>query len=376
MKRLIAILLTSTLLVIPTFAVVGSPEITAQSGILMEKVTGEILFVQNEHEQLEPASVTKIMTMLLVMEAIDGGKIKISDRVTVSAYAASMGGSQVYLKENEQMTVEEMMKAVAVVSGNDAAVALAEHIAGSESGFVEMMNVRASELGMSNTHFENCNGLPADGHITTAYDIALMSRELMLNHPTVQDFTTIWIDTIRGGEFQLSNTNKLVRYYDGATGLKTGYTDSALFCLSATAERDGMELISVVMKGQTSDERFESAKALLDFGFANYGLLEIQVDKPIPSVAVKLGEVEHIQPTLDGTGAMLVDKSKMELVTTEITVAEDVEAPVLQGQKVGEMTVWLDGEVLEIVPIVASQPVERLSFLGIYKRIMASMCGV
>ena len=215
--------------------------VEAQAALLMEKTTGQVLYAKNEHEQLEPASVTKVMTLLLAMEALDEGRIRYDDTVTVSAYAASMGGSQVFLSEGEQITVEDLFKAICVASGNDASVAMAEHIAGVTELFVEQMNARAKQLGMNDTHFVNCTGLPAEGHVTSAWDIALMSRELILHHPDIRRFTTIWMDTLRGGSFQLSNTNKLIRFYDGATGLKTGSTDAAGFCISATAERDGME---------------------------------------------------------------------------------------------------------------------------------------
>ena len=249
--------------------------VEAQAALLMEKTTGQVLYAKNEHEQLEPASVTKVMTLLLAMEALDEGRIRYDDTVTVSAYAASMGGSQVFLSEGEQITVEDLFKAICVASGNDASVAMAEHIAGVTELFVEQMNARAKQLGMNDTHFVNCTGLPAEGHVTSAWDIALMSRELILHHPDIRRFTTIWMDTLRGGSFQLSNTNKLIRFYDGATGLKTGSTDAAGFCISATAERDGMELIAVIMKGQTADKRNTDAKTLLNYGFSTYALAEI-----------------------------------------------------------------------------------------------------
>ena len=274
MKKLAAALLAAALLVLPAQAVSGAPTVDAAAAVLMEKETGAILYEQNAHDKLEPASVTKVMSLLLVLEAIDDGRLALDDMVTVSAHAASMGGSQVYLKEGEQMSVDDMLKAVAVVSGNDAAVALAEHLAGSEEGFVEQMNQRAAELGMTDTCFVNCTGLPAAGHLTSAHDIAVMSRAL-IQHPKIRDYTTIWMDSIRGGQFQLANTNKLVRFYEGATGLKTGSTDAAGYCLSATAERDGMELIAVVLKAKTSEQRFESAKSLLNFGFANYTLTDV-----------------------------------------------------------------------------------------------------
>ena len=255
MKKLAAALLAAALLLLPAQAAGAAPAVDAAAAVLMEKETGTILYEQNPHDKLEPASVTKVMTLLLVMEAVDSGALSKEDVVTVSARAASMGGSQVYLKEGEQMTVDDLLKAVAVASGNDAAVALAEHLAGSEEAFVSLMNQRAAELGMADTCFVNCTGLPAAGHLTSAHDIAFMSRAL-LQHPRIRDYTTIWMDSIRGGQFQLANTNKLIRFYEGATGLKTGSTDSAGYCLSASAEREGMELIAVVLKADTSEKRF------------------------------------------------------------------------------------------------------------------------
>ena len=256
--------------------------LTSHAALLMEKTTGQILYAQNEHDALPPASVTKIMTVLLTMEAIDSGRIALDDVVTVSAYAAGMGGSQVFLAEGEQITVDELLKAVCVSSGNDAAVALAEHVAGVTELFVEQMNNRARELGMKDTHFANCTGLTAENHVTSAYDIALMSRELLLHHPQIRSYTTIWMDTLRDGTFGLSNTNKLIRFYDGATGLKTGFTQEAGYCISATAERDGMELIAVIMKGATSDSRNTDAKTLLNYGFSTYTLLTVQPKEPLP----------------------------------------------------------------------------------------------
>mgnify|MGYP001021012947 CR=1 FL=1 len=265
----------------PVQAQAAELPIQSRAALLMEKTTGQVLYARNEHEQLEPASVTKIMTLLLTMEAIDSGTIGYDDVVTVSAYAAGMGGSQVYLAEGEQITVEELLKAVCVASGNDAAAALAEKVAGVSDRFVEKMNQRAAELGMNDTHFANCTGLTAEGHVTSAYDIAVMSRELILKHPDIRRFTTIWMDTIRGGAFQLANTNKLIRFYDGATGLKTGYTASAGYCISATAERDGMELIAVVMKGPDRDTRNNDAKALLNYGFSSYALVTAAPEQPL-----------------------------------------------------------------------------------------------
>ena len=372
MKQLLAAALCACLLVQPAAAVTGAPEVEAGSAVLMEKETGAVLYEANAHDKLEPASVTKVMTLLLVMEAIDSGRLKLDDMVTVSARAASMGGSQVYLKEGEQMTVDDMLKAVAVVSGNDAAVALAEHLAGSESAFVERMNQRARELGMEDTNFLNCTGLPAAGHLTSAYDIALMSRAL-IGHAKIREYTTIWMDTIRDGQFQLANTNKLVRFYEGCTGLKTGSTDSALYCLSATAERDGMELIAVVMKSPTSAQRFESAKSLLNFGFANYTLLDIQPDAAIPPVEVSLGTLDQVQPILGQGSRILVDRNELNEVTTELRLTDNVEAPVEQGQKLGEMVVSVGGQERQVIPLVADQAVERLTLPGIFAKFVKQL---
>ena len=376
MKKLLAAALAAALLVLPAApasAVSGAPATDCGSAILMEKETGTILFEQNSHDKLEPASVTKVMTLLLVMEAIDSGRLSMDDMVQVSAHAAGMGGSQVYMKEGEQFSVHDMLKCVAVVSGNDAAVALAEHLAGSEEGFVERMNERAAELGMSDTHFLNCTGLPAAGHLTSAHDIALMSRELILNHPDIREFTTIWMDSIRDGAFQLANTHKLIRFYEGATGLKTGSTDSALYCLSATAERDGMELIAVVMKAPTSEKRFETAKNLLSFGFANYTLMDVQPNQALPPIDVLLGTRDQVQPQLSQSSRILIDKADVNSVTTELSLCENVEAPVEQGQKLGEMVVKVNGETLQTIPIVAGEAVERLTVPGIFMKFLKTL---
>lgn len=369
MKKLRSFLLA--LLVLVSLAAPAAAEelaVDAQACLLMEKTTGEVLYAVNEHEQLEPASVTKIMTLLLVMEAIDSGSLHYDDMVTASAYACSMGGSQIWLKENEQMTVEEMLKAVCVASANDASVALAEHIAGSAEAFVEKMNQRAAELGMEDTHFVNPTGLPAEGHVTSAYDIALMSRELILHHPDIRRFTTIWMDTLRDGEFGLSNTNKLIRYYEGATGLKTGSTDSALYCLSATAEREGMELIAVILKSPTSTQRFESAKVLLNYGFAAYGLAEVEPEEPLTAIPVRLGTAASVTVEMEGEEKLLVTKDKIGTMEVQTQLETELAAPVEKGQQVGTLTVTSGEEILAQLPLVAGETVERLSYRQIFLR--------
>lgn len=373
MKRIIALAL-ALWCVLPMHTQAAAPvNITVPTAVLMEKTTGTVLYEENATTQYEPASVTKVMTLLLVMEAIDSGVLSWDDTVTASTHAISMGGSQIWLKENEQMTVRDMVKAVAVVSANDCSVALAEHIAGSEEAFVQRMNQRAAELGMEHTHFVNCTGLPAEGHLTCAYDIALMSRELILNHPDIRQFTTIWMDTLRDGAFQLANTNKLIFYYEGATGLKTGFTDSALYCLSATAERDGMELIAVVMHAPTSNDRFESAKALLSYGFSNYALVPVYPDQAIAPVPVLLGEQETVQPVPARACSILMEKAKTGSITTELVLPESVEAPVEAGQKLGQIVVCVDGDQVDAIDLIASAPVERLSVGSIFKRFLNSL---
>lgn len=345
--------------------------ITSRAALLMEKSTGQILYARNEHEQLEPASVTKVMTLLLTMEAIDSGTIHYDDVVTVSADAAGMGGSQVFLAEGEQITVEELLKAVCVASGNDAAVALAEKVAGVHELFVEQMNRRAAELGMEDTHFVNCTGLTAEGHVTSAHDIALMSRELILHHPDIRRFTTIWMDTIRNGAFQLANTNKLIRFYDGATGLKTGYTASAGYCISATAERDGMELIAVIMKAPDKDARTKDAKALLNYGFSTYALVSAMPQEPLTPVPVAMGTADTVQPIAETENAsVLVERSKAGGLTQTVTLEPQVTAPVAAGQRLGELSV-LDGDtVLVTVPLVAQEAVARRSWGQVFTQLL------
>ena len=379
MKRFSALLLAAllTAAALPAASAEGASaptlSLSCASAVLMEKETGTLLYEQNAHEQLEPASVTKVMTLLLVMEAVDSGRVSLEDTVTVSAYAAGMGGSQVYLKEGEQMSVAEMIKCVTVVSGNDCAVALAEHLAGSETAFVAQMNQRAQELGMEDTTFLNCTGLPAQGHVTSAYDIALMSRELILNHPSIREYTTIWMDSIRDGAFGLTNTNRLIRFYQGATGLKTGSTDSALYCMSATAERDGMELIAVVMKAPTTAQRFEDAKTLLDYGFANYALANVYPDAPLAPIDVLLGTADQVQPQLARDCRLLVRRGEESHITTQLERAQDVEAPVEQGQVLGSLKVYVGEELRDTIPILSAQQVDRLTVPGIFSRMLRQL---
>ncbi len=337
--------------------------LTSHAALLMEKSTGQILYAQNEHDALPPASVTKIMTVLLTMEAIDDGRISLEDMVTVSAYAAGMGGSQVFLAEGEQMSVDDLLKAVCVSSGNDAAVALAEHVAGVTELFVEQMNNRARQLGMQDTHFVNCTGLTAEGHVTSAHDIALMSRELLLHHPQVRNYTTIWMDTLRNGTFGLSNTNKLIRFYEGATGLKTGFTQEAGYCISATAERDGMELIAVIMKGTTSDSRNTDAKTLLNYGFSTYALVDVQPEEPLPALPVTLGTADTVALTLPEEGrTLLLEKSQTGGLTQTLDLPESVSAPIQAGQQLGTLTVSREGETLLTVPVLAAEEVPALTW--------------
>ena len=374
MKRCIFLVLLF-LALWPASAAAVELDIEARSALLMEKETGQVLYTKNEHEKLEPASVTKVMTLLLTMEAIEKGAIAYDDVVTVSAYAASMGGSNVYLAEGEQITVEDLLKAVCVASGNDASVALAEHVSGVTELFVAEMNNRAKELGMNDTHFVNCHGLPAEGHVSSAWDIALMSRELIQNHPDLRRFTTIWMDSLRGGEFELANTNKLIRFYDGATGLKTGSTSSAGYCVSATAERDGMELIAVVLKGTTSQQRFEDAKTMLNYGFSTYALHTVEAAEPFAPLPVRLGMQDTVSLTLPENGRkVLVKKAQIASLTQETTLPEMVDAPVAQGQKLGTLTVR-DGEMVVLeVPVLAAESVEKLTWWEMYRRMLGMLC--
>ncbi len=370
MKRVVVILLSVFLIfgAFPLKTQAVELNVSGKSACLMDVATGTILYESNSHEPLAPASVTKVMTMLLIMEAIDSGRIGWDDSVTASEAAAAKGGSQVYLKVGESMTVSDMVKSIAVSSANDCACAMAEHLAGSESAFVDMMNARAKELGMNDTHFVNCTGLDDDEsakeHRTSAHDIAVMSRQLLKNHPDIKKFTTIWMDTVRNGAFGLSNTNKMVRFYDGCTGLKTGFTSGAGYCLSASAQREGLELIAVVMGCATSQERFAACKSMLDYGFANYAL--VSPDTSEAQVAVKLGKAEFAKAVPGEIPQFLIDKAQRNSVTTELTMEETVTAPVSQGQRLGTLTVRVGEHTLAQIPMVAQEPVERLNWVDLF----------
>lgn len=377
-KRLFSLILAAAMLLPCCLtAHAAGPEIAAPNAILMDVATGTVLFEKNADEKRPPASVTKVMTLLLVMEALDSGRIGWDDVVTASEAAAAKGGSQVYLEPGEQMTMDEMLKSVVVSSANDCATALAEHIAGSEAAFVELMNRRAAELGMNNTHFVNCTGLDdgenAAEHLTTARDIAIMSRAL-LKHSAIKKYTTIWMDTVRGGKFGLSNTNKLVRFYAGTTGLKTGYTSKAGHCISASAERDGIELIAVVLHCASSPERFQSAKALLDYGFANYALVRAETGDALEAIPVKLGRQSYVQPVLQKTDPLLVEKGIQARVKRTVTMLSELTAPVQAGQQVGTLTLETDVGVLAEIAIVAPAAVERLSWWELTVRLLRKLC--
>lgn len=376
MKKLCATLLCLALCMGALPVRAAGPEVNARAALLMEKSTGQVLYEANAHAPLELASVTKVMTMLLIMEALDAGTITKETMVPVSATAAGMGGSQVYMEEGEEFSVHDMLKAIAVASGNDACVAMAEYLAGSESAFVEKMNARAAELGMEDTVFCNCTGLPAEGHHSSAYDIALMSRELILHHPDIRTYTTIWMDTLRDGDFQLANTNKLVRYYEGATGLKTGSTDAALYCLSATAEKEGMELIAVILGAPTSNDRFEGAKALLNYGFATYALVPVAPSEPLTPVPVTLGTAASVQPGLAQERQLLLPKGEAGKVTTTVDLPSALSAPVEAGQELGHLTVLVDGQAVEEIPLVAQEAVGKRSLWQVYGGLLAALfCG-
>ncbi len=369
-----AVFVCMSFLSVPSFAA-NEVTVKAKSAILMDVESGKVLYKQNENEQLYPASVTKIMPMLLFMEAIDSGKLTLDEAVTTSPTAASKGGSQIWLKEGEQMTVNELLRATAIGSANDACTALGEHLAGSEEAFVKMMNERAAQLGMHNTHFDNCSGLDDDTttHLTTAYDIALMSREL-LKHDKIRDYTTVWMDELRDGETQLVNTNRLVRFYKGTTGLKTGTTSKAGHCLAASAERDGLHLVAVVMGAGNSTDRFEGAKALLNYGFANYESYTPQIDPSLLSdVTVLRGIESTVKPVVTGIASIILESGKKSSIETEVELATDVEAPVEENQLLGKVKLKIGNETIKEYPLIAEKAIRRINFTDIVARFLKSV---
>ena len=351
----------------------NSLSLESGSAILIEQTTGKILYAHNIHEQLRPASVTKVMSILLIMEALDSGKISLTDSVPCSENAASMGGSQIWLDPRETLTVDEMLKAICVNSANDCVVAMSEFIAGSEEAFVQMMNDKAKELGMNDTCFKNCHGLDEDGHVTSAYDISLMSKELLNNHPSVTKYTTIWMDTLRDGKSQLSNTNKLIRTYKGATGLKTGSTSLALYNLSASATRDDLSLIAVIMKAPSTKVRFAEAQKLLDYGFNTFSFKQFgKKDEIVKRISVNKGVTSSVDAMLEDNAGTLIEKGKDKNIEQNLTLEENIMAPVKAGQKIGEISFTLDGETLSSVNIVAKNDVEKIGFFAMVKKICYS----
>ena len=343
-----------------------------KSAYLTDYLTGTVLYAKNEEERLPIASVTKIMTSLLVFEALEAGKISYEEMVTVSDHAASMGGSQVYLEPGEQMSVKDLMKAMMISSANDATMALAEHVAGSVETFVSMMNNRAAALGMENTAFKNPHGLDEEGHYSCAKDVACMTREL-LTHKDVSQFTTVWMDTIRDGAFGLSNTNKLIRYYSGATGMKTGFTNAAGFCLSGTAKRDGLHLIAVVLGGETSNERFGTVKKMLDYGFANYSVFTPEHLK-VEDIFVPGGTDNYLSADYTPP-SMLTEKGVVGEITQRISVFEDISAPVAQGDKVGRVDIYRDGNLIATADLLATESIQRIGFGELFLRILKTAVG-
>ena len=366
-KRMTAIILALMILLIPCLpaAALGEGDISSPSALLMDAKSGKILFEKNAHDQRPCASITKVMTLLLVMEALDTERIRLDDTVTTSAHAASMGGSDIWLEEGEQMTVDDMIKATAVASANDAAVALAEFISGTEDDFVAAMNAKAKELGMKDTVFKNCNGLDEEGHLTSAYDVALMSRALIA-HPKIYDYTGIWLDSLRGGETQIVNTNKLLRTYDGITGLKTGTTGDAGSCITATAERGGMSLIAVVLGADSGTARFKDAAALLDHGFANYESVTLSLTDELDPVTVEGGMQSEVGVACEDSASLTLPKGEKDKLKRSVTMEESVAAPVTKGDKVGTISYTLDDKELASFDILAAEDVEKKSFSSIF----------
>lgn len=341
------------------------------SACLIEQTTGLVMYDYNMHEQLRPASVTKIMSLLLIMEALDSGKISLTDQIPCTEDAAAMGGSQIWLDVRETLTVDEMLKAICVVSANDCVVAMANYLEGSQEAFVQKMNQKAKELGMNDTCFKNCHGIDEDGHLTSAYDIAIMSRELLLHHPSITKYTTIWMDSLRDGKSSLVNTNKLVRNYNGCTGLKTGSTSLALYNLSASATRNGLSLIGVVLKAPTSKIRFAEAQKLLDYGFNNYSVTSFgKKGEIIKSVNVSKGTLKNINAVLESDAEVLTSKTNTGEISQEITLDDTVNAPILEGQKLGEIKFSINGRVVSTVNLIADKKVDKLSFTSVTRSVL------
>ena len=345
----------------------------SESAILIEQSTGQVLYEHNCHEQLRPASVTKVMSILLIMEALDSGKISLNDSIPCSENAASMGGSQIWLDPRETLTVDEMLKAICVASANDCVVAMGEYIGGSEEGFVQMMNDKAKELGMNDTTFKNCHGLDEDGHVTSSYDIALMSKELLNNHPQITNYTTIWTDTLRGGKSELTNTNKLIRTYKGATGLKTGSTGLALYNLSASATRDNLSLIAVIMKAPSTKVRFAEAQKLLDYGFNTFSFKQFgKKDEAVKTISVDKGVRSTVDAILSDNAGTLIEKGKDKSIEQNLNLEDTISAPVASGQKLGEISFRLDGKILSTVDIVAKNDVDKINLFTMSKKVIYS----
>ncbi len=379
-KLSLALIIAIIFTAIPVFSVyvnaVTEETITAPSAVLMETSSGKILFEKNPHEQRPCASITKVMTMLLVCEAIDNGKLSLDDTITASAHAASMGGSDIWLEEGETMSADDMIKATVVASANDAAIALAEHLCGSEEVFVEKMNEKASQLGMKDTVFKNCNGLDEDGHITSAYDVAVMSRELM-KHEMIFDYTSIWLDNLRDGKTQIVNTNKLLKTYNGITGLKTGTTNDAGCCMSASAKRGDMNLVAVVLGCNSGKERFSDAAALLDYGFANFSVTQLKAPEDLPkTIKVENGMQGNIGIGCDVNASIVLDKNSSSKIVSKIDLPESIEAPVVSGQKLGTVTYSLDGNAVKSFEITALQDAEKISFASVFSVLLNSIISL
>ena len=373
-RLLLCLLLVGALLIPSCLAAAEPPEITAPSMVLMEASTGTVLAEKNAHEARPPASVTKIMALLLIFEAMDQNRFTLETPVTVGEAAAGKGGSQIFLEVGEVMPVGDLIKSIVVASANDATCAMAEFMAGSESAFVQLMNQRAAELGMEDTVFVNCTGLEAEGHVTSAYDIALMSRAL-LQHEEIRSYTTIWMDSVRDGAFGLTNTNRLIRLYNGATGLKTGFTSQAGYCISATAERNGMELICAIMGEATSDDRTATARAMLDYGFANYTLFPVTTEEVLSPIPVTLGVLEEVQPMLAESEPLLLDQADATTLTRTLELPEQLNAPIEEGQTLGTLTLRTDSGMQKQVPIVAGHSVERLSVGDLFVQLLRQGLG-